>query len=109
MSAAAAMELKLRSWRSVRRRALRGFATIDLPCGLQIADIMVVDGANGLYARLPQRPKVKDGYHLKGEDGTLLWDAPLVWQSRALSDAFSKALLDAVRQRAPQDLEAISC
>lgn len=101
----AGMALRLRLWRPLRRGALRGFAAVDLPCGLEIADVMVFVGAGGLYARLPQRPRVRDGRQLKSEDGVLLWDAPFVWQSRRLADAFSAAVVEAVRQRAPQDLE----
>jgi hypothetical protein len=102
-----AMELRLRLWRPVRRGALRGFACVDLPCGLEIAEIMVVAGSSGLYARLPQRPRVRDGNHLKGQDGKPLWDAPIQWQSGRLANAFSAAVIAAVRQRAPEDLDEL--
>lgn len=102
---AGGMELRLRLWRPVRSAKLRGFAAVDLPCGLQIAEIMLLAGPEGLYARLPQRPTVRGGVQVKSNDGALLWDAPIVWRSRRFADEFSAAVVAAVRRRAPADLE----
>ena len=100
-------QMRLRAWRPLRRGNLRGFAVIDLPNGLQISDVMVSSGKNGLFARLPQRPVVRNGQLSRGDgpDGGVMYDAPIVWQSRDLADEFSRRVIELVRAFAPADLE----
>ncbi len=62
--------MRLRAWKAMRRGNLRGFAVIDLPNGLQISDIMISDGKNGLFARLPQRPVISRGELVRGDGGS---------------------------------------
>jgi DNA-binding cell septation regulator SpoVG len=97
-------QMRLRAWRALRKGNLRGFAVIDLPNGLQISDVMISNGKNGLFARLPQRPVIRNGQLARG-DGGIMYDAPIVWQTRDLADEFSRRVIDLVRAQAPQDLE----
>jgi hypothetical protein len=62
-------------------------------------------GADGPWARLPQSPRVRHGVHLKDERGQPLWNAPIVRQSRQLSNEFSTAVVTALRHKFPQALE----
>lgn len=97
--------MRLRSWRPYRSGRMLGFAALDLPCGLQIADVMVCANAQGeLFAQLPQRARLRQGQLQRGSDGKPVYDAPIVWQSRQLQDGWSAAVVALVRERAPQDL-----
>lgn len=100
-------EIRLRSWRRVGIGKLLGFATVDLPCGLQISDVMVYSGRDGLFAQLPQRPVVRSGALQRGSDGKPLYDAPITWQNRGLRDEFSAAVIALIRAKWPGDLEAL--
>jgi hypothetical protein len=78
------------------RNSLRGFATVELPSGLAIADIAVhVHGK--AWASLPARPQINsDGTARRGDDGTIVYSAILKWRSRGLQDGFSAAVVEAV-------------
>ncbi len=97
--------MRLRAWQPLRSGQVRGLATVELPIGLEISGIMVVAGKDGLWARLPQRPRVRDGRQLRGGDGQPLYEAVIAWSSRHLADAFSRKVIELVRERAPRDLD----
>lgn len=91
-------EMQLRSWRPVRSATLRGFACVDLPNGLQVADVMVMCQRDGnLFAQLPQRPVVRRNQLVVDQSGRPTYDAPITWQSRELRERFSEKVLELLR------------
>jgi hypothetical protein len=95
--------MTLITWKPVARGALLGFATIELPIGLQIADCGVFCGDNGrFWASLPARPQLEDGRHRRDAAGKALYVAVLEWRSKELRNAWSDAVIDLVRATHPE-------
>jgi hypothetical protein len=83
---------------------LRGFATVELPCGLRIADVMVFVGPTGAWATLPGKPVLDpDGRHVV-IDGKKQW-APLLEWRRGLNSRFSAAVVELVSAEHPGVIE----
>jgi len=90
-------QLRLLEWKPIRKNALRGFATVELPSGLTIVDVTVLVGSNGAWASLPSKPRLSsDGTAHRGDDGRILYVPILRWRSRELQDGFSAAVVAAV-------------
>ena len=79
------------------RNSLRGFATVELPNGLTIADISVHVSHGKAWANLPAKPQMNaDGTARRGEDGKLQYIPILKWRDRELADRFSAIVVQAV-------------
>lgn len=92
--------LVLREFRAFKRNSLRGFATVELPSGLIIKDIPVLESGNGRWAALPSKPQIKDGSPVL-KDGKLQYTPILEWRSRELSDGFSEAVVSLIEDNHP--------
>jgi hypothetical protein len=89
--------LRLLEWRPMVRNTLRGFASVELPSGLTIADISVHVSHGKRWASLPARPQItSDGTVRRGDDGKIAYSPVLKWRSRELQDGFSAAVVRAV-------------
>jgi hypothetical protein len=94
-------KLRLLGFKPLRKNSLRGFATIELPIGLRIADIPIVTSHGKVWAALPGKPVLgADGEHVE-VDGERQYASIVEWRDRALSDGFSRAVVDAVRSAHP--------
>jgi hypothetical protein len=99
--------MQLIAWRPLVKGSLRGFATVELPNGLQIFDVAVFANANGAWANLPSKPLLDDGRHKLGADGKPAYAAVLDWNDRALAKRFSQAVVELVRLRHPEALDGV--
>jgi hypothetical protein len=98
-------KMRLISFKPMRKGALRGFATVQLPIGLTIEDCPVLAGPNGHWSTLPSRP-VLDGQGRQAKpSGKPQYASILKWRDRELSDRFSQAVIALVRQKHPQALD----
>ncbi len=101
--------LTVLQWTPCRKgTSLRGFATVEFPSGLRLADVAVhVAETNGhCWASPPARPVLdRDGRHKLGDDGKRVWQPLVSFQTRELADRFSRAVLDAVAATHPEDLK----
>ena len=89
--------MKLIEWRPMPRNSLRGFATIELPSGLTIADISVHVSHGKARASLPAKPQINsDGTTRRGDDGKVIYSPILKWRDREIADRFSAAVVQAV-------------
>jgi hypothetical protein len=89
--------LRLLEWRPLVKNSLRGFASVELPSGLTIADISVHVSHGKRWASLPARPQItSDGTVRRGDDGRIAYSSILKWRSRELQDGFSAAVVRAV-------------
>jgi hypothetical protein len=89
--------MKLIEWRPMPRNSLRGFATVELPCGLTIADLSVHVSHGKAWASLPAKPQINsDGTARRGNDGKIVYSPILKWRDRDLADRFSVAVVQAV-------------
>lgn len=91
-------KMRLISFKPLVKGALRGFAGIELPIGLVIEDCPVLVGRDGAWATLPSKPVLdREGRQTKS-GGKPQYAAILKWRDRALSDRFSQAVVELVRQ-----------
>jgi hypothetical protein len=98
--------MRLLRWRPLRKGKVLGIATIELPEGLQIAEVLVCVGADGPWVSLPNRPRLdRSGQQMRNSaDGKPIYDHVLSWRSRRLAQAFSRRVVELVRASHPDDL-----
>jgi hypothetical protein len=84
------------------RGPLRGFATVELACGLVLIDLPVFIGRDGPWTALP-RKAVLDAERRQrfGADGKPMFEIIVQWRDRALSGQFSAAVIALVRRAHP--------
>ena len=84
---------------------LRGFATVELPIGLRVHDVLVFAGDKGQWAALPTKPQLDRERRPKiGADGKPLFAPVAEWRSRELTERFSAAVVALVRAQYPDAL-----
>jgi hypothetical protein len=78
-----------------------------LPIGLEIAEIPVLRGSEGLWATLPSKPELdRDNRTVRtGPDDRPLYRELMTWRTRKLREAFSNRVVELVRAEHPDDLE----
>jgi hypothetical protein len=90
------------SFHPLVRNTLRGFAEITIAeLRLTIRDVAIHQKGNARWAQLPAKPQVKDGAPVKDATGRVLYVNIMDFDSRAVRDAFSRVVVDAVLSRAP--------
>jgi DNA-binding cell septation regulator SpoVG len=95
--------VRVLEWRPLQKGALLGFAKVEMPSGMVIAEVTIMRGERGEWASPPSKPLV-------GRDGTAMKDAggkpryvPLVsFTSKELRDRFSTAVIEALRTTHPE-------
>jgi hypothetical protein len=98
--------MRLLAWRPLRQGRLLGFCTIELPIGLQIHEVPVLHGLEGLWAALPAKPELTRENQVRiGPDGKVLYRDLLSWRTRRLKNAFSERVIALLREAHPADLE----
>jgi hypothetical protein len=103
---AQARQTKLINWRPHRKGTLLGFVIVELPIGLQIADITIHRKDGRFWVSMPARPLFDtSGRPLTGIDGKQKYSAFLSWRDRDLSDRFSARVVELLRQKYPQALD----
>ncbi len=84
---------------------MHGFATVELPLGLRIADVAVHISHGKRWASLPSKPMLNsDGQQLRDERGKGKWSSILEWKSEKLRLAFSDRVVEIVSAAHPEDL-----
>jgi hypothetical protein len=85
------------------RNTLRGFAEITVAeMRLTIHDVAIHQKGASRWAQLPSKPWVKDGALVKDPDtGKIKYIPVMEFDGRAVADAFSRVVIDAVLARAP--------
>jgi hypothetical protein len=96
--------MRLVSFKAVAKGALRGFAHVELPCGLRIEDCPVFQSNGKAWASLPAKPVLDtEGRHVK-PDGKGQYAAIVKWRDRDLNERWSAALVALIRTRHPHAL-----
>jgi hypothetical protein len=97
--------MRLIDWRPLRRGRLLGFGSVELPIGLYIFEVPLLQGKTGIWAALPTRPKVDgEGRVLRDVDGRRAYARVLGWRSKRLEEAFSSKVVALVQASHPQDM-----
>jgi hypothetical protein len=83
--------LGLVEFRPARRGSLRGFASVRLPSGLVINDIVVGESSGRPLALLPSKAMLdRDGNPLRDDDGKVRYTPVNVWGAAELAREFSR-------------------
>jgi hypothetical protein len=92
------------SFRPLVRNTLRGFAEITIAeLRLKVRDVAIHERGEARWAQLPAKPQVKDGALVKDPGtGKIQYINVMEFDSRAVRDAFSRVVIDAVLERAPE-------
>ncbi len=90
-------------FRPLHRNMLLGFAQVSVSeLKLTIRDIASHQQGEARWAQVPAKPQIKDGALLKDATGKVQYVHIMDFETRAVRDAFSRAVVDAVLQRVPQ-------
>jgi hypothetical protein len=93
----------LRGWRSHRSGRLRGYAEIQLGCGLIIGSVPVFLGDDGIgRGLLPEHPRVAGG-QVVIDQGKVAYASDVYWPNAGLARAWGKAVGVLVRSEYPED------
>jgi hypothetical protein len=101
--------LRLLSFKAIVKGSLRGFASVELPIGLRIADVPVCISNGKAWATLSSKPQIdSEGRHRRDVNGKPAYTAILEWRDKALRDRFSSAVVELVRAQYPGALDGAS-
>lgn len=91
------LTISIVEFKPLRRGSLLGFATINVQqMRMTIRDVTVHESHGKRWASLPSKPQVgRDRELVKDADGKLKYSPVFEFDSRAVSDAFSAAVLAA--------------
>jgi hypothetical protein len=93
-------------WRPLRKNSLLGFATVELPSGMTISDVVVLTGANGPWASPPAKPLIdRTGAVVKGPNGKVSYVPIISFASKERRNAFSDHVIAALRASHPEALQ----
>jgi hypothetical protein len=96
------MKITCQDWRPLHRNTLRGFAIINIKeLRLTIRDVACHEKNGQRWAQPPAKPQIKDGTLVTDTAGKLQYSPVLEFDSRAVRDAFSRAVVAAVLARDP--------
>jgi hypothetical protein len=88
------------------KNTLRGFCTIHIAeLRLEIRDIAVHTKGDARWVQLPARPQVRDGELVKDDHGKVQYSHLMSFDTRAVADAFSAAVVKALLEFAPAAFE----
>lgn len=94
--------VRILDWRPLRRNSLLGFAKIELPSGMVIADVTVLIGERGPWASPPSRPMIdRDGIVLRDEKNKIRYQPIIEFTSKSVRYRFSAQVIAALRQAYP--------
>jgi hypothetical protein len=85
---------------------LRGFAEIRInELHLTIRDVAIHEKGECRWAQLPAKPQIRDGELVHDEHGKIQYFNLMSFDNRAVSDAFSVAVIRALLEFAPAAFE----
>jgi hypothetical protein len=95
--------MKILEWRPLRRNTLLGFATVEMPSGMVMAEIGIMRAERGEWAAPPSKPQIdRDGVGMKDAAGKLKYTPLISFTSKERRDRFSDAVIEAMRAAHPE-------
>ena len=90
----------------LHRNTLRGFAEVRInELRLVIRDIAIHQKGSARWVQLPAKPQMRDGELVHDEHGKIQYFHLMSFDNRAVSDAFSAAVIRALLEFAPSAFE----
>lgn len=100
-----ALTIECEEFKPLVRNTLRGFATITIKeIRLRIKDVAMHVKNGSQWAALPAKPQIKNGSAVVDASGKAQYTNILEFADRPTSDAFSRAVIDAVLKSNPNAL-----
>lgn len=100
------MPLALVGFKPMARNTLRGFADVRVGKALIIREVAIHVSHGRAWASLPSKPVLKDGRATTDERGKIRYVPMMEWADKETRDAFSDAVVAAVRERSPEAVAA---
>jgi len=95
-----------RGFYPLHRNTLRGFCEIRInELRLVIRDIAIHEKGEDRWAQLPARAQIRDGELVHDADGKIQYFHLMNFETRAVADAFSAAVIRALLEFAPAAFE----
>jgi len=96
------LSIECLDFRPLQKGTLVGFATIRIAqMRLTIKDIAIHDKEGRQWAQLPAKPQIDREHRGIVKDGKLQYTTILQFDTKDVADAFSAAVLNAVKTRVP--------
>jgi hypothetical protein len=87
-------QLRVLDVKRIRKNSLRGFASVKLPNGLVINDVVLGEANGRRWALLPSKPMIgSDGELLRDASGKARYTAIVEWASKELQQEFSRRIV----------------
>src|SRR5262249_11092961 len=100
------LSIQCRAFHPVYRNTLRGFAEIRInELRLTIRDVAIHEKGKCRWAQLPAKAQIRDGELVHDEHGKIQYFHLMNFETRAVADAFSAAVVAALLEFAPADFE----
>ncbi len=97
------MAIKILDWRPMARNSLLGFAKVEFPSGMVIADVTILKGERGPWAAPPSKPMVgRDGTVMKDDAGKVKYSPIIEFTSKEIRNRWSDAVIEAMRAAHPE-------
>jgi len=100
------LSITCRAFHPLHRNTLRVFCEIRIEeLRLVIRDIAVHEKGSARWVQLPAKPQMRDGELVHDADGKIQYFHLMSFDNRAVSDAFSAAVIRALLEFAPAAFE----
>ncbi len=94
--------VQIRDWRPLRKGSLLGFAKVELPSGMVLADVTILVGDRGPWASPPSKPLIdRDGMVIKDANGKTRYSPVVEFTSKDIREKFSAAVIESLRAAHP--------
>jgi hypothetical protein len=99
------MLFRVIDFRPLRKNSLLGFAKVELPSGMIVADVTVLNSCKGPWASPPSKPMIdRDGVVMKDSNGKVRYVPIIDFKSKEIRTKFSEGVIEAVRRFDPEAL-----
>jgi hypothetical protein len=96
---------RLLEWRPLLKNTLRGFAKVQFPSGVIIAEVGIHIAGSRAWASPPSRPWVKDNAVVLDEAAKPRWQPLIEFATHGVRSSWSSQVLAAVREEYPEVFE----
>jgi hypothetical protein len=96
----------IKSFVPVRRNSLRGFAEVQLPSGMIVADVAVHITEGRPWAAPPSKPMLdRNGIVMRDDKGKIKYAPIISFATKDLRDRFSREVINAMTIAHPGEIE----
>lgn len=95
--------VQIHDWNPLRKGSLLGFARIELPSGMILHDVTILNGDRGPWASPPSKPMInREGAVVTDGNGKTRYTPIIEFASKEIRQRFSDAVIDGLRASHPE-------